>query len=57
MTDTQKEKINWICDTLGIRYEGQTVGDAWKFIREHTEEAKKVQKEIDDSWDKTFLGS
>lgn len=57
MTDTQKEKINWICDTLGIKYEGQTVGDAWKFIREHTEEAKKVQKEIDDSWDKTFLGS
>lgn len=35
---------------------GQSVGDAWNFIREHKTESERVQKEIDDSWDKTFIG-
>lgn len=56
MTDNQRKQIEWICDTLCIKYEGQSIGDAWSFIREHREEAEKVQKEIDDSWDKTFIG-
>lgn len=56
MTESQRKQIEWICDTLSIKYEGQSVGDAWNFIREHREEAERVQKEIDDSWDKTFIG-
>lgn len=56
MTESQRKQIEWICDTLGIKYEGQSVGDAWNFIREHREEAERVQKEIDDSWDETFIG-
>lgn len=56
MTDNQRKQIEWICDTLGIKYEGQSIGDAWSFIRERREEAERVQKELDDSWDKTFIG-
>lgn len=56
MTENQSKQIEWICEVLGIKYEGNSVGDAWSFIREHKEEAEKVQKEIDDSWDKTFIG-
>ena len=56
MTENQSKQIEWICDTLGIKYEGQSVGDAWKFIREHSEEAKKVQKELDNSWDRKIIG-
>jgi len=56
MTETQRKQIEWICEILGIKYEGQSIGDAWKFIHEHTEEAKKVQKEMDDSWDRKFIG-
>ena len=56
MTESQRKQIEWICEVLGIKYEGNSVGDAWNFIREHKEEAERVQKEMDDSWDKTFIG-
>ena len=56
MTDSQRKQIEWICEVLGIKYEGQSIGDTWNFIREHREEAERVQKEIDDSWDETFIG-
>lgn len=56
MTDNQRKQIEWICEVLSIKYEGQCIGDAWNFIREHRGEAEKVQKEMDDSWDKTFIG-
>lgn len=56
MTENQRKQIEWICEVLGIKYGGNSVGDAWNFIREHKEEAERVQKEMDDSWDKTFIG-
>lgn len=56
MTDNQSKQIEWICEVLGIKYEGQSIGDAWKFIHEHIEEAKGAQKELDDSWDRKIIG-
>lgn len=56
MTESQRKQIEWICEALGIKYKGNSVGDAWNFIREYKEEAERTQKEIDDSWDKTFIG-
>ena len=46
MTEKQKSCIDWICDTLGVKYFGKdTKQDAWKFINKFIDKAKEVARE------------
>ena len=46
MTEKQRDCINWICETLGVKYWGKdTKEDAWKFINKFICRAKEVSKE------------
>ena len=47
MSDKQYDCISWICNTLGIEYDGTTSSyDAWKFISENKPLADKKMAEI-----------
>lgn len=46
MTDKQRNCIQWICSTLGVKYYGKdTKYDAWVFINKFIDRAKEVSKE------------
>lgn len=48
MSDKQYNCIAWICNTLGIEYNGTTSSyDAWKFISDNKPLADKKMKEIE----------
>ena len=48
MSDKQYNCIAWICNTLGIEYNGTTSSyDAWKFISHNNPLADKKMKEIE----------
>lgn len=39
MTEKQKRCIDYICNTLNIKYTGTTAGDAWQFIHDYKPKA------------------
>lgn len=46
MTEKQKKCIDWICETLGIKYDGgNSRQGAWRFINDHMDRAKEVSFE------------
>lgn len=46
MTEKQRSCIDWICQTLGVKYYGKnTKQDAWNFINKFIDRAKEVSKE------------
>ena len=48
MSDKQYNCIAWICNTLGIEYNGTTSSyDAWKFISENKPLADKKMEKIE----------
>lgn len=46
MTEKQRDCIDWICETLGVKYYGKdTKQDAWTFINKFIDRAKEVCNE------------
>lgn len=46
MTEKQRNCIDWICNTLRIKYCGKdTKDDAYRFISKFIDRAKEVQRE------------
>ena len=61
MTKKQRDCINWICSTLGVKYYGRnTIEDASKFIGKFIDRAREVQRESNfySAWGMSyFLGT
>lgn len=54
MTDKQRSCIEWICETLGLKYYGRdTKSDASKFIGKYIGRAKDAS--FYNSWGLSFL--
>lgn len=58
MTEKQKNCIQWICSTLGVKYYGRNNGtDASKFISKFIDRAREVQRESNfyNAWGLSFF--
>lgn len=58
MSEKQRNCIDWICETLGVKYYGgDNKQDAWIFINKFIKRAKEVSKETDfyNAWSLSFF--
>lgn len=54
MSEKQRNCIDWICETLGVKYYGgDNKQDAWKFINKFINRAKERAKE--NAWSLSFF--
>jgi len=58
MSEKQRKCIDWICETLGVKYYGgDDKQDAWKFINKFINRAKERAKEYGyyNAWSLSFF--